>query len=96
MLTLRYNEPVFILMLRGRVGCLRQSVNNTQICRVQWKFSHKACVSWRGVFHVRKTLNGNLVLEQAMKAQMVSGCNYSSFNLRGGWFVSCQSHAPAA
>ena len=22
MLTLRYNEPVFILMLRGRVGCL--------------------------------------------------------------------------
>ena len=24
MLTLRYNEPVFILMLRGRVGCLRQ------------------------------------------------------------------------
>ena len=23
MLTLRYNEPVFILMLRGRVGCLR-------------------------------------------------------------------------
>ena len=24
MLKLRYNEPVFILMLRGRVGCLRQ------------------------------------------------------------------------
>ena len=24
MLTLRYNEPMFILMLRGRVGCLRQ------------------------------------------------------------------------
>ena len=24
MLTLRYNEPVFILMLRGRGGCLRQ------------------------------------------------------------------------
>ena len=24
MLTWRYNEPVFILMLRGRVGCLRQ------------------------------------------------------------------------
>ena len=27
MLTLRYNEPVFILMLRGRVGCLRQGVD---------------------------------------------------------------------
>ena len=25
MLTLRYNEPVFILMLRGRVGCLRNN-----------------------------------------------------------------------
>jgi len=24
MLTLRYNEPVFIHMLRARVGCLRQ------------------------------------------------------------------------
>ena len=24
MLTLRYNEPVFILMLRGRMGCLGQ------------------------------------------------------------------------
>jgi len=23
---LRYNEPVFILMLRGRVGCLRQPI----------------------------------------------------------------------
>ena len=24
MLTLQYNEPAFILKLRGRVGCLRQ------------------------------------------------------------------------
>ena len=29
MLTLQYNEPVFILMLRGRVGCLwLQSIKN--------------------------------------------------------------------
>ena len=27
MLTLRYNEPVFILMLRGRVGCLHELLN---------------------------------------------------------------------
>jgi len=29
MLTLRYTEPMFILMLRGRVGCLwLQSIKN--------------------------------------------------------------------
>jgi len=29
MLTLRYNEPVFIIMLRGRVDCLwLQSIKN--------------------------------------------------------------------
>ena len=27
MLTLRYNEPVFILMLGGRVGCLSPRVH---------------------------------------------------------------------
>jgi hypothetical protein len=30
-----------------------QSFSNIQICPVQWKFSHKVCVSWRGAFHVR-------------------------------------------
>ena len=33
MLTFRYNEPVFILMLRGRVGCLRQP---TDLRRPYW------------------------------------------------------------
>ena len=32
MLTLRYNEPVFILMLRGRVGCLRQPTLPPYLC----------------------------------------------------------------
>ena len=32
MLTLRYNEPVFILMLRGRVGCLRQWHDKADAC----------------------------------------------------------------
>ena len=32
MLTLQYNEPVFILMLRGRVGCLRQPYDFIIVC----------------------------------------------------------------
>ena len=38
MLTLRYNEPVFILTLRGRVGCLRQP---TLPLRVWWRCSEE-------------------------------------------------------
>ena len=33
MLTLRYNEPVFILMLRGRVGCLRPKSLQLRVSR---------------------------------------------------------------
>jgi len=44
-----------------------------------------------------RTLNGNLILEQAIKAQMRSDvCIYFSFNLRGRWCVCGQIHAPVA
>jgi len=37
MLTLQYNEPVFILILRGRVGCLRQP---------RWGEIFRTCPDW--------------------------------------------------
>jgi len=43
-----------------------------------------------------QTQNGNLILEPVIKVQMGSGCIYFSFNLRGGLFLRCQGHAPAA
>ena len=44
MLTLRYNEPVFILMLRGRVGCL--TANNDRL-RSWFKLKERSARDWK-------------------------------------------------
>ena len=57
MLTLQYNEPVFILMLRGRVGCLRQPTLPLSI-RIN-----------TGSLYRNDVQNEKLKITQAMKAQ---------------------------
>ena len=43
MLTLRYNEPVFILMLRGRVGCLSfPPIMTGYVADLSWKSGARA------------------------------------------------------
>ena len=49
MLTLRYNEPVFILMLRGRVGCLCTVVFYNRVTfamqeNIEQRYAIKFCV----------------------------------------------------
>jgi len=66
MLTLRYNEPVFILMLRGRVGCLRQfHINLSSGCRAdtfgqtdRWSDGRTdGLIAWY-IFHGRERFYG--------------------------------------
>ena len=62
MLTLRYNEPVFILTLRGRVGCLRQPTLPLSIdyTNRENKYNHILCFDEGVIFSCKLRLDKKL------------------------------------
>ena len=97
---LLYVSAITICHLHGYIlqkGLIRLKFNTVigKCWNVNWTVN---LIVWVGEVcsTYEQTLHGNLILEQAMKAQMRSRCIYSSSNLRGGWFVSCQSLGPTA